>query len=98
MTLIALNRAEQNTVGMDIEEQKTTAHQKKGAVTAMAELVEVTRCKDCKLSSAPKAVSRHDLYCNDYDVRFCEKEQKIVCGTHFCSHGSPKERNGNGDG
>lgn len=54
------------------------------------ELVEVVRCKDCKLSSEPKTVSRYDLYCNDYDVYYCEKEQKIVRGTHFCSYGERK--------
>lgn len=54
--------------------------------------VEVVRCKDCKLSSEPKAVSRYNLYCNNYDVYYCEKEQKIVCGTHFCGYAKPKER------
>lgn len=49
--------------------------------------VKVVRCKDCKLSSEPKTVSRYELYCNNYDVRFCVKEQKIVCRTHFCSYG-----------
>lgn len=57
-----------------------------------ADVVEVVRCKDCKSSSEPTSVSRHDLYCNNYDVCYCEKEQKIVCGTHFCSYGTPKER------
>lgn len=56
-----------------------------------ADVVEVVRCKDCELSSEPKSVSRLELYINNYDVRFCEKEQKIVCGTHFCSYGTPKE-------
>ncbi len=55
-----------------------------------ADVVEVVRCKDCKLSSEPKAVSRLDLYSNNYDVRFCQKEQKLVCGTHFCSYGEAK--------
>lgn len=59
-----------------------------------ADVVEIVRCKNCKLSSEPKSVSRLELYCNNYDVRFCEKEQKIVCGTHFCSHGTPKEEAG----
>lgn len=52
-----------------------------------ADVVEVVRCKKCKYSSEPKQVSRLELYSNNYDVCFCEKEQKIVCGTHFCSHG-----------
>ncbi len=51
----------------------------------------VVRCKDCNLSSEPKSVSRYDLYCNNYDVRFCEKEQKMVCGTHFCSYGEERK-------
>lgn len=56
------------------------------------ELVEVVRCKDCKLSSEPKTVSRYDLYCNDYDVYYCEKEQKIVHGTHYCSYGEKNKK------
>ena len=56
-----------------------------------SDFVEVVRCKDCKLSTESKSVSRYDLYCNNYDVRFCEKEQKIVCGTHFCSYGERKD-------
>ena len=59
-----------------------------------ADVVEVVRCKDCKLSSELKTASRYDLYCNGYDVYYCEKEQKIVCGTHFCSYGLPKEGDG----
>ena len=55
-----------------------------------ADFVEVVRCKDCKLSSKPKSVSRYDLYCNNYDVRFCERDNKIVCGTHYCSYGKRK--------
>lgn len=54
------------------------------------DVVEVVRCKDCKLSSKPKAASRYDLYCNDYDVYYCEKEQKIVRGIHYCSYGERK--------
>ena len=52
-----------------------------------ADFVEVVRCRDCKSSSEPKTVSRLGLYCNNYDVRFCEKEQKIVSANHFCSYG-----------
>lgn len=55
-----------------------------------ADVVEVVRCKDCKLSSEPKMVSRYDLYCNDYDVYYCEKKRKIVRGTHYCSYGERK--------
>ena len=51
------------------------------------DFVEVVRCRDCKSSSEPKTVSRLGLYCNNYDVRFCEKEQKIVSANHFCSYG-----------
>ncbi len=55
---------------------------------------EVVLCRDCASSSKPKSLSRYDLYCNNYDVRFCEKEQKLVCGTHFCGYGAPKMREG----
>ena len=55
---------------------------------ATTDVVEVVRCKNCKLSSEPKAVSRLDLYSNNYDLCFCQKEQKLVCGTHFCSYGA----------
>ena len=58
----------------------------------MADMVEVVRCKDCNKSSEPTSVSRYDLYCNNYDVRFCERDKKIVCGTHFCGYGEKKER------
>ena len=61
------------------------------------DVVAVVRCKDCKLSSEPTAVSRLDLYCNNYDVRFCEKDQKMVCGTHFCGYGTKMDGKGEGE-
>ena len=56
-----------------------------------SDFVEVVRCKKCKYSSEPKQVSRLELYSKNYDVCFCEKEQKIVCGTHFCGYGERSE-------
>lgn len=55
-----------------------------------ADFVEVVRCKDCNLSSKPKSASRYDLYCYNYDVRFCERDKKLVSGKHFCSYGERK--------
>ncbi len=48
------------------------------------------RCKDCGNSTECKSVSRLELYENNYDVRFCEKEKKVVCGTHYCGYGERK--------
>lgn len=59
----------------------------RGYVMASERYTEVVRCKDCIHSSQPRSVSRLDLYCNNYDVLSCDKEQKIVSGTHFCSYG-----------
>lgn len=58
-----------------------------------ADVVEVIRCKDCKLSSESKTASRYDLYCYGYDVYYCEKEQKIVSGSHYCSYGEKRIEN-----
>lgn len=55
-----------------------------------ADVAEIVRCKNCRFSSEPTAASRYDLYCNNYDVCFCERDQRIVCGTHFCGYGAVK--------
>ena len=55
------------------------------------DVVEVVRCKDCIQSSEPKSVSRLELYCSNYDVVFCKKDGRNVCGTAFCSYGERKK-------
>lgn len=45
-------------------------------VTELKEWLDVVRCEDCMHSSQSKSMSRLELYCNNYDVLSCDKEQK----------------------
>lgn len=58
----------------------------------MAELIEITRCKNCKFWNETERQCENDYIVSDneggasFSLNFCPDD--------FCSHGTPKERGG----
>ena len=56
----------------------------------MAELVEITRCKDCKYHHREQEPEHGKT------IHFCSVLNAEVFKDFYCYHGTPKERGGDG--